>query len=124
MQTTHFVLQLQVLMYLNNYSGLAKYDQEIYDQVMDLFDNLPLSAIINNKFLCIHGGISTDIASVITFSFRSLTLKRSIESRKFQNLVYFVILFGLIPSITILASLTDSQRIMTPEDAPTTLDMN
>ena len=44
--------------------GLAKYDQEVYDTVMDLFDNLPLSAIINNKFLCIHGGISTDIHSV------------------------------------------------------------
>ena len=45
-------------------SGLSKYDQEIYDSIMDLFDNLPLSAIINNKFLCIHGGISTDINSV------------------------------------------------------------
>jgi diadenosine tetraphosphatase ApaH/serine/threonine PP2A family protein phosphatase len=33
---------------------------------MELFDNLPLSAIINNKFLCIHGGISTDIQSVST----------------------------------------------------------
>lgn len=43
---------------------LAKYDQEVYDTVMDLFDNLPLSAIINNKFLCIHGGISTDIGSL------------------------------------------------------------
>jgi serine/threonine-protein phosphatase 2B catalytic subunit len=47
-----------------HHSGLAKYDQEIYDAVMDLFDNLPLAAIINNKFLCIHGGISSDIGSV------------------------------------------------------------
>lgn len=46
------------------YAGLAKYDQEVYDLVMDLFDNLPLSALVNNKFLCIHGGISTDIQSV------------------------------------------------------------
>ena len=51
-------------MYHHFHEGLAKYDQEIYDAVMDLFDNLPLSAIINNKFLCIHGGISTDIGSV------------------------------------------------------------
>jgi serine/threonine-protein phosphatase 2B catalytic subunit len=46
------------------YAGLAKYDQEVYDLVMDLFDNLPISALVNNKFLCIHGGISTDIQSV------------------------------------------------------------
>ena len=53
-------------MYQYANKGLAKYDQEIYDSVMDLFDNLPLSAIINNKFLCIHGGISTDINSVFS----------------------------------------------------------
>jgi serine/threonine-protein phosphatase 2B catalytic subunit len=54
-------------MYCNLDLGLAKYDQEVYDAIMDLFDNLPLSAIINNKFLCIHGGISTEIASVRIF---------------------------------------------------------
>lgn len=43
---------------------LAKYDQEVYDFVMELFDNLPLSAIVNNKFLCIHGGISTDFQTI------------------------------------------------------------
>ena len=31
---------------------------------MDLFDALPLSALVNNKFLCIHGGISPDIKNV------------------------------------------------------------
>jgi hypothetical protein len=31
---------------------------------MDLFDNLPVSAIINNKFLCIHGGISAEFTTV------------------------------------------------------------
>jgi diadenosine tetraphosphatase ApaH/serine/threonine PP2A family protein phosphatase len=61
MSTTDYILQLPYWMYLKLYSGLTKYDQEVYDAVMDLFDNLPLSAIINNKFLCIHGGISADI---------------------------------------------------------------
>jgi len=43
---------------------------------MDLFDQLPLSAIINNKFLCIHGGISTDIQTVSEGLFRLLIFKR------------------------------------------------
>jgi diadenosine tetraphosphatase ApaH/serine/threonine PP2A family protein phosphatase len=32
---------------------------------MDLFDSLPIAALVNEKFLCVHGGISTDLQSVI-----------------------------------------------------------
>lgn len=51
-------------MYHFSYVGLFKYDQEVYEAVMDMFDHLPLSALINGKFLCVHGGISADFQSV------------------------------------------------------------
>lgn len=57
-------------------SGLLKYDQQIYELIMDLFDALPLSALVNNKFLCIHGGISPDIKNVRTILFRLMILKK------------------------------------------------
>ena len=31
---------------------------------MDLFDCLPLSAIVNNKFIAFHGGISPELKSI------------------------------------------------------------
>ena len=61
MQANDQFLQLQTLMYTFSHSGLVKYDQEVYEAVMDMFDQLPLAALVNNNFLCIHGGISRDV---------------------------------------------------------------
>ena len=44
---------------------LQKYDQEIYDMVMDSFDRLPLAAIINGQFLALHGGISPELENAL-----------------------------------------------------------
>jgi hypothetical protein len=72
--------------------GLLKYDQSIYDQIMDLFDALPLSALVNNKFLCIHGGISPDIKNVFGFINHRLTiLKKLIDLNKFLKVDLFAI---------------------------------
>ena len=31
---------------------------------MDTFDNLPISAVVNGQYLCMHGGISSHVLSV------------------------------------------------------------
>ena len=39
------------------------YDIEFYDAVMDTFMQLPVAAIVNGQYLCMHGGISSFLTS-------------------------------------------------------------
>jgi len=43
---------------------IYKYNEELYDEIMKSFDNLPLAAIINKSFFCVHGGLSPDITKI------------------------------------------------------------
>lgn len=43
---------------------IANFDSEMYDIVMDTFDNIPIAAVVNGQYLSMHGGISEKVTSV------------------------------------------------------------
>ena len=43
---------------------LLKYDQEVFESFCSLFDYMPLSCIINGKFIAVHAGISPELKTL------------------------------------------------------------
>ena len=40
---------------------IERYDTEIYDLFMDVFDALTIAALVAKKYLAMHGGIAKDL---------------------------------------------------------------
>lgn len=49
---------------------MEKYSQDIYTEIMDVLDWLPLACIVNRRFFCVHGGISDKFSEVMPISHR------------------------------------------------------
>ncbi|KAJ3439540.1 serine/threonine-protein phosphatase 2b catalytic subunit 1-related [Anaeramoeba flamelloides] len=43
---------------------LAKYDKTVYKEIMKTFECLPLAAIVDKQFFCVHAGISPHLSNV------------------------------------------------------------
>lgn len=75
---------------------------EAWVMITDLFDYLPLGALIDNSILCLHGGLSPLISSLDQVRACRFSRYRSlhwIAIRKFHMTVQCVIFYGVIPKI-------------------------
>ena len=40
---------------------VSRFDTQVYEAFMELFDSLPIACVVDDKYLAMHGGISPDL---------------------------------------------------------------
>ena len=40
---------------------ITRFDNQVYDLFMELFDALPIACVVDDKYLAMHGGISPEL---------------------------------------------------------------
>lgn len=43
---------------------ISRYDIELYNLIMEVFDSMPLACIVDNKYFGMHGGISPELSKL------------------------------------------------------------
>ena len=51
-----FNFRKQCLQYFN--------DIEVYENIMEMFDLLPVACVVNGEYLCMHGGLSQELTNL------------------------------------------------------------
>jgi diadenosine tetraphosphatase ApaH/serine/threonine PP2A family protein phosphatase len=75
--TEHFTFRQEVI---------GKYDEDMYELIIDSFDCMPLSALVDDKYLLTHGGISPDLIKV-NIATNKTSQSKSIKSKDFKKLL-------------------------------------